>query len=213
MNRMVSSTLSPFERTLGELEAEFPRPPAADPQLQAAACRSTIKRMDKSILIIGGGLTGLSAGCYGRMNGYRTTIFEMHSMAGGVCTAWKRKGYTIDGAMNWLMGSNPKSGGYRIWEELGAAPGWKIHNHEFNATFENRQGKAFTVYCDADRFEQYLLELAPEDAAVIKELTGMIRYHGPGLSGGQARRAADDLRQAGDDEDVPRVSPDAQAAE
>jgi phytoene dehydrogenase-like protein len=132
--------------------------------------------MDKSILIIGGGLTGLSAGCYGRMNGYRTSIFEMHSQAGGVCTAWKRKGYTIDGAMNWLMGTNPDSSGYRIWEELGAAPGWKVHNHQINAIFENREGKAFTVYCDADRFEQYLLELAPEDAALIKELSGMIRY-------------------------------------
>jgi phytoene dehydrogenase-like protein len=131
--------------------------------------------MDKSILIIGGGLTGLSAGCYGRMNGYRTTIFEMHSLAGGVCTAWKRKGYTIDGAMNWLMGTNPNSGGYRIWEELGAAPGWKVYNHEINAIFENREGRAFTVYCDADRFEEYLLELAPEDAAVIRELTRMIR--------------------------------------
>jgi glycine/D-amino acid oxidase-like deaminating enzyme len=95
------------------------------------------KRMDKSIIIIGGGLTGLSAGCYGRMNGYRTTIFEMHSLAGGVATAWKRKGYTIDGAMNWLMGTNPQSSLYRIWEELGAAPGWKVHNHEVNAIFEH----------------------------------------------------------------------------
>jgi len=41
------------------------------------------------------------------MNGYKTTIFEMHDKAGGVCTAWKRKGYTIDGAMNWLVGTNP----------------------------------------------------------------------------------------------------------
>ena len=31
--------------------------------------------MERSITIIGGGLTGLSAGCYGRMNGYKTTIF------------------------------------------------------------------------------------------------------------------------------------------
>ena len=61
--------------------------------------------MEKSIVIIGGGLTGLAAGSYGRMNGYKTTIFEMHNIAGGVATAWKRKGYTIDGAMNWLMGS------------------------------------------------------------------------------------------------------------
>jgi len=60
---------------------------------------------EKSIIIIGGGLTGLSAGCYGQMNGYRTSIFEMHSITGGVCTAWKRKDYTIDGAVNWVIGT------------------------------------------------------------------------------------------------------------
>lgn len=30
---------------------------------------------EKSIIIIGGGIAGLSAGCYGRMNGFRTCIF------------------------------------------------------------------------------------------------------------------------------------------
>ena len=38
--------------------------------------------MAKSIIIIGGGLTGLSAGCYGQMNGYQTSIFEMADKAG-----------------------------------------------------------------------------------------------------------------------------------
>ena len=33
--------------------------------------------MDKSIIIIGAGIAGLSAGCYGQMNGYNTRIFEM----------------------------------------------------------------------------------------------------------------------------------------
>jgi thioredoxin reductase len=28
-----------------------------------------------SIIIIGAGIAGLSAGCYGQMNGYRTVIF------------------------------------------------------------------------------------------------------------------------------------------
>ncbi|MFC1971202.1 hypothetical protein ACFLV0_04665 [Chloroflexota bacterium] len=56
------------------------------------------------------------------MNGYRTSIFEMHSMADGVCTGWKRKGYTIDGAMNTMMGTRPGSSFYRFWEELGASP-------------------------------------------------------------------------------------------
>jgi phytoene dehydrogenase-like protein len=131
--------------------------------------------MEKSIIIIGGGLSGLAAGCYGRMNGYKTTIFEMHDKAGGVCTAWKRKGYTIDGAMNWLVGTGPGSGFYKFWEELGAAARWKIHNHEQYLINEDKAGKAFHVYCDAGRFEQYLLELAPEDKDVIKELTQGIR--------------------------------------
>jgi phytoene dehydrogenase-like protein len=131
--------------------------------------------MEKSIIIIGAGLTGLAAGCYGRMNGYKTTIFEMHNIAGGVATAWKRKGYTIDGAMNWLMGSKPGTSFYHFWEELGATQGWKIYNNDRQSIIENRDGKAFTVYCDADRMEKYLLEIAPEDEVRIKELTGAIR--------------------------------------
>ena len=105
--------------------------------------------MEKSIIIIGGGLTGLSAGCYGQMNGYKTTIFEMHDITGGVCTSWKRKGYTIDGAMNWLVGTKPGSQFHNFWEELGAAQKWKIHNHDYYMINEGQDGKAFKIYCDA----------------------------------------------------------------
>jgi thioredoxin reductase len=37
---------------------------------------------DRSI-IIGAGLAGLSTGCYARMNGYSSRIFEHHSVPGG----------------------------------------------------------------------------------------------------------------------------------
>src|SRR4030042_996514 len=131
--------------------------------------------MDKSIIIIGGGLTGLSAGCYGRMNGYKTSIFEMHDIAGGVCTGWKRKGYTIDGAMNWLVGTNPKNNFYNFWEELGAAQKWKVFNHDLYTSIEDKNGKSFNIYCDIDRFEQYMLELAPEDKDAIKEFANAVR--------------------------------------
>lgn len=131
--------------------------------------------MEKSIIVIGGGLSGLATGCYGQMNGYKTTIFEMHKIAGGVCTGWKRKGYTVDGAMNWLIGTNPKNMFYRFWEELGATQDWKIYNHDRYSIFEDESGKVFTNYCDADRYEEYLLGLAPEDKDVIQEFTGAIR--------------------------------------
>jgi phytoene dehydrogenase-like protein len=79
--------------------------------------------MEKSIIIVGAGIAGLSAGCYGQMNGYRTQIFEMHTTPGGVCTTWKRKGYKIDGCIHWLTGSSPGNSFYPLWEELGVVQG------------------------------------------------------------------------------------------
>ena len=131
--------------------------------------------MEKSIIIIGAGITGLSAGCYGQMNGYRTSIFEMHDKSGGVCTGWKRKSYTIDGCMHWLVGTGPANSFYRIWEELGVAPGWSIVDHEQYVCIEGEGGKVFTVYADIDRLEQHMKELAPEDKDVIEELTKGVR--------------------------------------
>jgi hypothetical protein len=37
------------------------------------------------------------------MNGYRTRIFEMHALPGGLGTAWKRQGCTIDACVHWLL--------------------------------------------------------------------------------------------------------------
>jgi len=79
--------------------------------------------MSKSIIVIGAAIAGLSTGCYGQMNGYRTQIFEMHDKPGGVCTSWKRKGYTIDGCIHWLVGFNQDSSFHHIWEEFGAVQG------------------------------------------------------------------------------------------
>ena len=74
--------------------------------------------MEKRMVIVGAGIAGLSTGCYALMNGYKTTIFEMHTIPGGLCTAWKRKGYTFDISMHMLVGS--KSGAFnQMWQELG----------------------------------------------------------------------------------------------
>ena len=76
---------------------------------------------DKTVIIIGAGFAGLSAGIYARLNGYQVRIFEMHDKPGGLCTSWRRKGYTIDGCIHWLVGSNPKSAMNRSWQEVGLA--------------------------------------------------------------------------------------------
>jgi len=139
--------------------------------------------MEKSIIIIGAGIAGLSAGCYGQMNGYRTQILEMHTKPGGCCTSWKRRGYTIDGCIHWLTGTKPGTDFYRIWEELGVMQGSTLIEHEEYARIEGKEGKVLIVYTDINRLERHMKELAPEDKDVIEEFTNgirkMIHFHIP----------------------------------
>lgn len=131
--------------------------------------------MKKSIIIIGAGVAGLSAGCYGQMNGYDTQIFELHSLPGGLCTSWKRQGYVFDGCIHWLVGSKTGSNMNRIWQELGAAQGRQMVNHEEFTRFQDVDGKTFILYTNANRLEQHLKELSPADEKAIRELCGQIR--------------------------------------
>jgi phytoene dehydrogenase-like protein len=131
---------------------------------------------DKSIIIIGGGIAGLSAGVYGRMNGFRTHIFEMHKKKpGGLCTAWKRQGYTIDGCIHWLVGSGERSGFNRIWKDLGALEQKTIVDFDEYGRFEAADGTTFIVYTDLDRLERHMKELSPEDGPIIDEFIGAAR--------------------------------------
>jgi phytoene dehydrogenase-like protein len=129
---------------------------------------------EKSVVIVGAGIAGLSAGCYARMNGYRTTIVEMHDKPGGLMTGWKRKGYTIDGCIHWLVGSQ-KLGFNRMWQELGMVQGREFVNADEFHRVEWPDGRTFVLYCDPDRLQQHITELSPEDAAAAKDLCDCIR--------------------------------------
>ena len=131
--------------------------------------------MGKSVIVIGGGIAGLATGCYAQMNGYDTQVFEMQNKPGGLCTAWERKGYTIDGCLHWLVGSSPGPGLYHFWEELGMIQGKQVINMEQFFRIEGKDGKVLTIYSDIDRLEQHMKELAPEDTAFITEFTGVLR--------------------------------------
>ncbi|MHB1419219.1 MAG: phytoene desaturase family protein [Bacillota bacterium] len=131
--------------------------------------------MPKKVIIIGAGIAGLSAGCYARMNGYETDIYEMHNIPGGLCTAWKRNGYTFDGCLHWLMGVSPGKSFYKYWNEIGALEGMKFLQHDMQMQMEDKTGRKLTLYADIDKLENQLIEVAPEDEESIKELTAAVR--------------------------------------
>lgn len=131
--------------------------------------------MEKSVIIIGAGIAGLSAGCYARMNGYAAEIYEMHDRPGGLCTSWQRKGYTIDGCIHWLTGSSPTYSFYRVWEELGAVQGRRMIDRDVFYRYTGSDGRTLSMYCDADRLEAHMKELSPADSGTIELLCGLIR--------------------------------------
>ncbi|MBN2862361.1 MAG: NAD(P)/FAD-dependent oxidoreductase [Bacteroidales bacterium] len=130
---------------------------------------------DNSIIIIGAGFAGLAAGIYGRMNGYKTRIFEMHDKPGGLCTSWERNGYTFDGCIHWLVGSSPLSAFHSYWEEVGIAQKSEIINMDEYMRFEDKDGRTVIFYSDIDRLKQHLLAFSPQDSVLINEFISGIR--------------------------------------
>jgi len=132
---------------------------------------------EKSIVIVGAGMAGLSAGCYARMNGYKATILEMHNIPGGLCTVWKRKGYTFDISIHWLMGA--KSGPFhQMWQELGIIEGRRFHYHDEVGRFESG-GRALSFSTDPDRVLAQMIQISPADEKLSREFVQLM--FGPGM--------------------------------
>lgn len=133
------------------------------------------------VSIIGGGVSGLSLGCYLQMNGFETTIYEKHSVAGGLCASWQRGEYTFDGCLHWLLGSNKGSAFHRLWSELIDMSSVDFVSHDVRVSFEleknqNKYGdKVFHLYTDLLKLEHYLTDLAPEDTNRIRSWISFIR--------------------------------------
>ncbi|MHA1974265.1 MAG: phytoene desaturase family protein [Candidatus Hodarchaeales archaeon] len=124
----------------------------------------------KKVAIIGAGISGLSAGCYGQMNGYECTIFEQNDHAGGLAATWKRKDYIIDGGVHFLSGHKPETAFYKILTELGLDDYNFIDMNTYCRFIDEKSGVVIDVTNDLDKLESELLEYFPEDRSRIKEL-------------------------------------------
>jgi phytoene dehydrogenase-like protein len=130
----------------------------------------------RKVLIIGGGIAGLSAGSYLVRNGYDTEIFEAHTRPGGVCTSWKRGDYIFDYCIHWLVGTGGDTGFDIVWKELGMLEDkhgkpTPIVNFDDFSRIELTGGDVVRLYSDADRLEEELKRIAPEDTKLIRKFT------------------------------------------
>jgi phytoene dehydrogenase-like protein len=123
-----------------------------------------------SVIVIGGGVAGLCSGIYAAANGYETTIFEMHTLPGGLCTSWDRQGYTFDGCIHWFVGGKPGSGFRRMWDEVGATEGISLIPHDRLSTIRDSEGHDLTLWADLDRLRREGLATWPGESRGFDEV-------------------------------------------
>lgn len=124
--------------------------------------------MGKKVLIIGAGLAGLSAGIHLQKQGIKTEIFEISGQAGGMCTAWERKGYRFDGCIHWMVGTKHNSSIYRLYRDVDTlSEDTTIYNSESIETEIN--GVMYKIPLKFEEFQEFLLSVSPQDSSIIQE--------------------------------------------
>jgi phytoene desaturase len=119
------------------------------------------------LIVVDGGLAGLSTGCYALANGWNVSILEHNLGLGGVCTAWSRGDYTVDGCIHWLTGG-PFS---RIYEELHVVPPVEVRPlDQFLTYVDVLTGTRVELTRDPRRLRDELLSIAADDAEAIDRL-------------------------------------------
>lgn len=127
----------------------------------------------KKVVIVGGGIAGMTAGVLLQKAGFDTEIYEKNALPGGHCTGWKREGYFIDNCIHWLTGTRPGSALHELWKEIGAlGDGTEVHKKEM--FFSSKlNGQTLTFWRDKEKTRKEMLELSPEDE---KEINKLIEY-------------------------------------
>ncbi len=125
------------------------------------------------IIIVGGGVAGLSAGIYALMAGHEAVIYEKHTKTGGNLTGWQRGSYHIDNCIHWLTGTNDRTETYKMWRTLGVLEGG-IYRPGSLYTCE-LDGVRLSLCRGIENLEAALINVSPADIKPIRGFIGAVR--------------------------------------
>lgn len=114
------------------------------------------------LIIVGGGIAGLSAGIFALENGFKVEIYEKNKNPGGECTGWSRGGYHFDNCINYLEGVSKKSLMYEVWNQLCDFENVNIKQFE-NLSGFSKDGKRLLISKDLDKLKENMINISKDD--------------------------------------------------
>ena len=130
----------------------------------------------KKIIVIGGGIAGLSAGIYALKAGYEAEIYEKNTIPGGECIGWNRKGYHIDNCIHWLTGTLKGTELYDVWKTVGALTDDTEYAKIDSFYTSTYKGQKATLWNDLERTQRELIALSPEDEEEIRKFIQHVEW-------------------------------------
>ncbi len=122
---------------------------------------------DWDVVVIGGGMGGLSAGALLSSYGFRVLLLEQHHKVGGCTTSFSRGDYSFDAALHEMTGGAPGSPLGDLLHEAGVADKIElIHIPEFYRSIY--PGVDFTMPAELEAAQEALCERWPAECSGIR---------------------------------------------
>ena len=120
-------------------------------------------------VIIGAGLGGLTCGALLAKSGLKTLIIEQHSIPGGYCTSFKRKGFIFDSAVHFTEGLGEGGRFHQILKDLGVEKEIEVYRLDplYRVLFGD---ESFSVPADLNKYISMLSKKFPKEEKGISDL-------------------------------------------
>ena len=115
-----------------------------------------------SVIVIGGGVAGLTSAIYLKLRGFDVTVYEKSHVTGGNLTGWKKDGFTVDNCIHWLTGTNPVTKQYKIWKETGVLGNAAVYQQD-SLYVSELDGQEIPLSVNPDFTLKKMLSVSPED--------------------------------------------------